>query len=182
MQETQVNEQEHAQIIQNLAWLTTKVWLKLGFWCDFLWQKYYNKQYRKARVTGVSHEWCSQHKGLDRTAQLLIPMSLPACQHQRCWWASQERESLCVNEKQAHFVRFWKFYGRICGWVWNINTQARISLFRVQGRSLHSFYSQGKLLQCLGLSQTSGAVIHPVQLAHYPAPGVQRPGVKSLGV
>ena len=36
--------------------------------------------------------------------------------------------------------------------------------------------------RCLGLSQTSGAVIHPVQLAHYPAPGVQRPGVERLGV
>ena len=36
--------------------------------------------------------------------------------------------------------------------------------------------------RCLGLSQTSGAVIHPVQLAYYPVPGVQRPGVKNLGV
>ena len=33
-------------------------------------------------------------------------MSLPACQHECRWWASQERESLCVNEKQAHFVRW----------------------------------------------------------------------------
>ena len=90
----------------------------------------------------------------------------------------QTRQS-AENSCSSHW--FWKFYGRICGWVWNINTQARISLFRVQGRSPHSFYSQGKLLQCLGLSQTS-AVIHPVQLAHDPAPGVPRPGVESLGV
>ena len=51
--------------------------------------------------------------------------------------------------------------------------------YRVDHRT---FFSQGKLLQCLGLSQTSSAVIHPVQLAHDPAPGVQRPGVRSLGV
>ena len=82
--------------------IETRILMKICF----VWQKFYNKQYRKAWVTGVSHEWCSQHKGLEKTVQLLIPMSLPACLHQRCWWASQERESLCVNEKQAHFVRW----------------------------------------------------------------------------
>ena len=44
------------------------------------------------------------------------------------------------------------------------------------------FFLKVNYYRCLGISPTSGAVIHPVQLAHYPAPGVQRPGVKSLGV
>ena len=55
--------------------------------------------------------------------------------------------------------------------------------YRVDHRTvLFSSFLKVNYYRCLGLSQTSGAVIHPVQLAHYPAPGVQRPGVKSLGV
>ena len=108
MPETQVDEQEHAHISQNLAWFTTKVWLKLSFsWNKTLcYRNIITKKCRLAAVTAVSHEGCSQLKGPERTAQLLIPMSHPACQHQWCWCATQERESLCVNEKQAHFVRW----------------------------------------------------------------------------
>ena len=56
--------------------------------------------------------------------------------------------------------------------------------YRVDHRTVFFLFvfPQEKLLQCLGLSQTSSAVIHPVQLAHDPAPGIQRPGVESLGV
>ena len=56
--------------------------------------------------------------------------------------------------------------------------------YRVDHCTVFCFFSFLKVnyYRCLGLSQTSGAVIHPVQQAHYPAPGVQRPGVESLGV
>ena len=73
---------------------------------NFVLQKYYNKNSRLAAETAVSHERCSQYKGPGRTAQLLIPRSHPACQHQSCWCATQERESLCANEKQAHFIKW----------------------------------------------------------------------------
>ena len=54
--------------------------------------------------------------------------------------------------------------------------------YRVDHRTVFFSFLKVNYYRCLGLSQTSGAVIHPVQLAHDPAPGVQGPGVESLGV